>query len=188
MKSFFALRAKSIAIFTMGALCGVAYLISCGQVNVNEAVATGSATALKVKANGVVVGDFVSFYASIPKTGSSDEPLTWLKTGNGYFVALTPDGEVAPARLFFADTTCSTKGYIRYGIPKTVVSNSGSLYVVDSTAPTDGFSYESYRERGGACSTIASSGLPNLAMPVSPNNPAVTGVSQTSFTPPITIE
>ena len=53
-------KSKLATVFFGGLLCGGAYLVSCGQVNINSAGAGGALANLKVKANGVEVGTFVS--------------------------------------------------------------------------------------------------------------------------------
>ena len=185
MKSLFALKAKSIAIFMTGALCGVAYLISCGKVNTNEANANGGTSGFYVKANGVSLGKFVSLNFD---TWSSTNNFV-VATSTGYLMVLERDGQLISGHIHYTSANCSGTGYMNYTIAnKSVFRNGANIYYVAANASdVNGLAYQSVRAADtGNCSATTATG--NTDVPVTANDPAVTGVSQTSFTPPITIE
>lgn len=185
MKSVLALRARSLTIFLTGVFCGVAYLISCGKVNTNEAGASGGTTRY-VKANGTSIGEFLSLNFD---TWSSTNNFVAL-TSTGYLLVIERDGQVIDGHIRYESADCSGTGYMSYSIPnKSIFRNGSSLYYIGADASAvSGLNYQSSRlASDGTCdNTYTGTGTDDL--PVTANDPAVTGVSQTSFTPPLTIE
>lgn len=180
-------KSKIATVFFCGFLCGVTYLISCGKVNTNEANANAESTTstLYVKANGVSLGRFVSLNFD---TQSSTNNFVNLTT-TGYLLVIEQDGHVIDGQILYTTTDCTGTGYINYMIAnKSVFRNGNDLFYIAANATlVSGLTYQSARSvTNGNCGMYVGSGTDDL--PVTPNDPAITGVSQASFTPPITIE
>lgn len=177
-------KSKLATVFFGGFLCGVTYLISCGKVNTNEAGATGTTTRY-VKANGTSIGEFLSLNFD---TQSSTNNFVSL-TNTGYLLVIEQDGQVIDGQILYTTIDCSGTGYINYMIAnKSIFRNGSNLhYIAAGATAVSGLVYQSTRlANTGVCELYSNTGSNDL--PVTTNDPAVTGVSQTSFTPPITIE
>jgi hypothetical protein len=177
-------KSKIATVFFGGFLCGAAYLVSCGQINVNSAGAGGSTTRY-VKANGTSIGEFLSLNFD---TQSSTNNFVSL-TSTGYLLVIEQDGQVIDGQILYTSVDCSGTGYMNYMIAnKSVFRNGTGLYYIGADASAvSGLTYQSTRPAStGVCEAYGGVGSNDL--PVTANDPAVTGVSQNSFTPPITIE
>lgn len=177
-------KSKLVTVFMGGFLCGVTYLISCGKVNTNEAGATGGTTRY-VKANGTSLGEFLSLNFD---TQSSTNNFVVL-TSTGYLLVVEQDGQVIDGHIYYESANCSGTGYLSYMIAnKSIFRNGSNLHYIaaDATA-LSGLNYQSMRNAATGICEVAS-GTGRNGLPVTANNSTITGVSQTSFTPPITIE
>lgn len=176
-------KSKIATVFIGGFLCGVTYLISCGRVNTNEASATGGTTRY-VKANGTSIGEFLSLNFD---TWSSTNNFVAL-TSTGYLLVIERDGQVIDGHIRYESADCSGTGYMSYSIPnKSIFRNGSSLYYIGAEASAvSGLNYQSQRTAStGMCDASVFGGN---GLPVTANDSAVTGVSQPSFTLPITVE
>lgn len=181
-------KSKLATVFFGGFLCGVTYLISCGKVNTNEAGASGGTTRY-VKANGVSVGELVSVANELAEYNDGEHRKTMaIMSTTGYLVFISRDGSVDRDHLYFASSDCTGQAYSRFAPTKSVFRNANSLWYVSSSAQEEAtLAYNSISNPvTGACSQTTSTHSRVIA--ATPNNSTITGLSQTSFTPPITIE
>lgn len=177
-------KSKFATVFVVGFLCGVTYLISCGKLTTNEAGASGT-TARYVKANGTSIGEVLSL--NLDKMSSTNNFV--FLTSTGYLGVIEQDGQVIDGDIFYTTSNCTGTGYMSYMIAnKSVFRNGNNLYYIAANAvAVSNITYQSMRPAAtGVCQAGPNTGTNDL--PVTANNSTVTGVSQTSFTPPITIE
>lgn len=108
-------------------------------------------------------------------------------TSTGYLLPIEQDGQVIDGQIYYTTADCTGTEYITYMIANKSVFRNGSnlYYTAANAAAVDGLSFQSYRNTStGGCDA----GSGSKGIPVTANNSAVTGVSQSSFTQPITIE
>lgn len=179
-------KSKIATVFLGGFLCGVTYLISCGKVNTNEAGASGTTTRY-VKANGTSVGEFLS----LTNFEKSDESNIVVITSSGYLLPIMRTGDVLGGDIYYTSALCAGTPYTQVGVQKSILRTGASLFYISSTATNvASIAALSWRPKFGNPSgdCFSTSGTVIDVMPLTTNDSAVTGVSQTSFTPPITIE
>lgn len=132
-------------------------------------------------------------------------------TANGYRAALRVDGfvvsandlhgEVAQPQLYYATMDCTDPGYFIYdpqhdpGIPFAPggfvfrSNESGyKLYYVPKRAPIVSATIVRERASNGGCVVTAQAGARQDLTLAIPNDPNVTGVRNTTYTPPLRIE
>ena len=104
-------------------------------------------------------------------------------------VPIERDGDIMKAGVRFTSTDCTGTGYINSLIPNKSVIRSGTdiFYVPKDASTVNGLEYQSrLNSDTGECIIDMQTGEKNV--PVVQNDSSITGVIQTSFTPPITIE
>lgn len=184
-------KGKIATVFFGGFLCGAAYLVSCGKVNTNEASATGAGSALIVKANGTTVGNFVAFTNPLEEGPAAQQSakVVLFKSSTSFLGMINRDGVLSRAYVHYGDALCSGQGYAEFAWPGFVFLNGSSIFhVARAVTPTtqSGLDWSKDWVSGACISRGVGASTPIVA--VTANDPAVTGVSQTSFTPPITVE
>lgn len=178
---------KTVPVFLLGAFCGVAYLISCGKVNTNEAGASGT-TARYVKANGTSIGEFLSISDSLSESGGDNLLQVFVAiSSTGYIIPIRRNGEIDRANLLFSSGDCSGQGYVQSALNKSVFRCHTSIFYVAPSAEEFALSPNSRISRDtGVCEAYTSS--PLEVVPAQANNSVITGVAASSFSTPITIE
>lgn len=180
-------KSKIATVFFGGFLCGAAYLVSCGQVNINSAGAGGSATRY-VKANGTSIGEFLSISDSLSESGGDNLLQVFVAiSATGYIIPIRRNGEIDRANLLFSSGDCTGQGYVQSALNKSVFRCHASIFYVAPAAEEFALSPNSRISRDtGVCEAYTSS--PLEVVPAQANNGAITGVSSNSFSTPITIE
>jgi len=160
--------------------------------------AIGPPGAMVVKAAGSVIGDLIDFKMNL---GFSNQQMLILSS-TGYLFSIYDDtfinsyGEMKSVdTLYFSGNNCDAGGDSPHAENAIGVSSIGHVfnsrgqlhYVSKSASPIDASQINSQRGLSNACRST--SGNPgSYYWPATINDPAVTGVSTTSFSLPITIE
>jgi len=149
---------------------------------VKDAVDANSALIPVVKdGTGQVLGTFLDF------TTSSFGPTYKVLNYNNYILAINMSiGALREETVFYLSSDCTGTPYFYQ--PQSLIYDSFSLYYVPIGAtPLIAPTTNSYYDIFSSTCVIETPSIWGALFPLTPNDPAVTGVSTTSFTTPITI-
>lgn len=143
-------------------------------------------------ANGVVMGEFVSLDSGDIVATTTKGFLVYLRSSTGEITALHDSNY-----LYYLDSECTGQLYVK-SIPirpvvfmsaQQFLQNPQVMYVNSSATPVAAQYYYRWTTIGGDPTLIcyeqeANSEFPDYFLPVSPNDPTVTGLGNGPFVPP----